>query len=687
MQLQPEVMARTAPGSKITLRKMHHAFVAIIFCLTVVSHSLQAQAPTYDSLPTRMLEEITIRPTRDNDTLQNFFRANRSATTEDILYRLPGLSLIRRGSYGQEPVLHGMSAGQINLTIDGMKMFGACTDKMDPVSIYVEPQNLEGISVKQSAGSSKMGSTVGGTVDMRLAQPRFSTQRFSGKAGVGYQNVSNGVNAFANGNYATGKSAYNASFNYRRAENYQAGNGEEIAYTQYEKINFAGGGKWRVGHDTLYANVLYDKGWNIGFAALPMDVGSASAGICALTYQRVRSHQFIQNLRIKAYHNRVYHKMDDTHRTNISMHMDMPGKTNTSGLFAEGSIKAIGNHALSFRADVYHNRSLAEMTMYPEGESSMYMQTWPASARTASGFYLADRYKLSAKANINVDARLDLTHTSLDQGIGRSQLEVFYPGVSATSFRGTSAFNLAFRQRLGNAVVATVHGGYGARMPTLSEMYGYYLYNSNDGYDYIGNVNLKPERAFAGDVTFTVAQGIFQLNVSGFYKHLNQYIFAAVDPDISAMTEGAYGIKVYDNIPSAMFTGGDLDVLLNLTSQLQLVSVVKYTYAEDNQGYPLPLIPPLTTLTTVRYARNHWNVQAECEASAHQHRVSTAYGEDQTASYAIVNLRSAYVLKKQKLTVSAGVENLLNTTYHNHLDWANVPRPGRNIYTTLTVLF
>ncbi|MDZ7648357.1 MAG: hypothetical protein U5K54_14875 [Cytophagales bacterium] len=92
---------------------------------------------------TLYLSEVVVNSTiQEGDTLQNFFRANKSATTEDILSRLQGVYLIRRGNYGQEPMLRGMTGGQINLTIDGMKMFGACTDKkLNPVSTQIEPQN------------------------------------------------------------------------------------------------------------------------------------------------------------------------------------------------------------------------------------------------------------------------------------------------------------------------------------------------------------------------------------------------------------------------------------------------------------------------------------------------------------------------------------------------------------------
>src|SRR5690606_11324295 len=97
----------------------------------------------YDSVKTYILETLTFEAVQfEHDTLQNFYRSNPAATTEEVLSRMNGLSLIRRGPYGQEPVVHSLQNGQINVTIDGMRIFGACTDRMDPVTIYLEPQNL-----------------------------------------------------------------------------------------------------------------------------------------------------------------------------------------------------------------------------------------------------------------------------------------------------------------------------------------------------------------------------------------------------------------------------------------------------------------------------------------------------------------------------------------------------------------
>jgi iron complex outermembrane receptor protein len=652
--------------------------------------SVNVWAQDSDTLRTILLSEVMVRSNlQQEDTLQNFFKANKSATTEDILSRLQGVYLIRRGSFGQEPMIRGMAGGQINLTIDGMKMFGACTDKMDPVSIYVEPQNLKGIDVNAGSNGARLGSTVGGSVDMKLAEPQFSSAHFSGKAGAGFQSAAQALNAFMNLNYSHGKSAYYTSLNYRKANDYRSGGGEIIQYSQYNKLNFSAAGKWKIGSDILQANVLLDDGWDIGFPALPMDVGYAKARIVSVSHNRYRAHHTIENLTTKIYYNSIRHTMDDSQREDVVMHMDMPGYSSTAGLFAEGELHKFKSHNFSFRTDFYYNHVLAEMTMYPTGEQPMYMQTWPSSGRAVLGFYVNDKIAINPKTKISINGRVDAAQSFLKEGFGKDQIEVFYPDVTNSYNKVVKSFNVKLNRLIGNSLIADIGIGYGERMPTISEMFGFYLFNRMDGYDYVGNPYLKSEANWSGEVTLNYYHNRFQVSVSGFYNHLPDYIYSAIQPDLLPMTPGANGVKIYSNISYATILGGEASLLYNLTRSLQLITAWKYSKGQNDEGLPLPMMPPLLATSTLRYSLKSISVQLENEMALQQDRVNPFFGEDYTPGYSIMNVRASYVmnLNDKRLELTAGVENMFDKKYHNHLDWGNISRPGRNIIASLSFTF
>lgn len=652
--------------------------------------SVHVWAQDTDTLRTIYLSEVMVHSNlQEEDTLQNFFRANKSATTEDILSRLQGVYLIRRGSFGQEPMIRGMAGGQINLTIDGMKMFGACTDKMDPVSIYVEPQNLKSIDVSAGSNGARMGSTVGGSVDMKLAEPQFSNTPFSGKAGVGFQSAARALNTFMNLNYAHGKSAYYTSLNYRKANNYRSGGGEVIQYSQYNKLNFSAAGKWQLGNDILQANVLLDDGWDIGFPALPMDVGYAKARIVSISHHRYRAHRTMENLTTKIYYNTIRHTMDDSQREDVVMHMDMPGYSSTAGFFAEGELHKFRSHSFSFRTDFYYNHVLAEMTMYPTGEQPMYMQTWPSSDRAVLGFYVNDKITVNPKTKISINGRVDAAQSLLKEGFGMDQLEVFYPDINHVYSNVVKSFNFKLNRLVGNSLIADVGIGYGERMPTISEMFGFYLFNRMDGYDYVGNPDLKTEKSWSGELTLNYYRNKFQFSVSGFYNYLPDYIYSKIQYELSPMTPGANGVKIYNNISDASIFGGEASLFYNLAKSLQLITAWKYTRGQDFEGTPLPMMPPLQATTTVRFSPNRFSIQLENETSWKQDKISPYYGEDNTPGYSIMNLRASYSMNfhDQRLELNAGVENMFDKNYYNHLDWGNIARPGRNIIASLTITF
>lgn len=667
---------------------MKRLFFILLWVASLTAHA-QSDSLYMNSTPF-LLESVLVQTFKiENDRLQNFYKSSPSATTENVLCHLQGVSLIRRGAYGQEPMIRGLSAGQLSVTIDGMKMFGACTDKMDPVSIYIEPQNLKNISVAIGSSGSSFGSTVGGSIDMQLAEPTFANT-ISGKAGVTYQNVLQGLTAFTVLNKSLSKSAFRFSSVYRNSQNYRAGGGDVVPYSQYEKLNLTLGAKWGLGaRDTVRADVLADYGWNIGFPALPMDVGLATTYMAGVSLTKHRPESFMPLFRLKGYVNSVYHEMDDTHRENVTMHMDMPGSSITYGVFAEGELKKTGKHFFKFRTDGYVNTALAEMTMYPENDEAMYMQTWPSSSRGVFGVYGSDAYDIDDLTQLSMSARLDWSFTNIKEGIGLDQLHIFYPETPKTQQQVAGSASLILSRYFLRDFRFSLQGGYSQRIPTLTEYAGFYLYNRMDGYDYIGNPALQTEKNWNGNAIVNYLGRSIEAEINVFTQQFQDYIFSRTDPSLSAMTPGANGVRVYENIKAASFNGIETKLSWKITRGLQLMDQVKYVRATTFGGDPLPLIPPLTHQFSVRYGFKSFSVQADVEQAASQNYINESFGEDVTPGYTIASLLLNYQVSRKQTTFvfQTGVENLFDEYYHGHLDWGNIPRPGRNVYVTLEIRF
>jgi iron complex outermembrane receptor protein len=665
---------------------------AVVFTAVLLIFFILNAGAQQDSIKTVVLNDVSVFASGKKPTQQlvHFFKANQSATLEDILGRLPEISLMRRGPYGMEPSIRSMNGGQINVLIGGMRLHGACTDKMDPPTIYVEPINLENLQLQTGSQGFLKGSSIGGTLDMKLAEPQFNEdEKLHGSVQSGYQSVSKGFYEAAVLNYNKGRWAFRGSGTYRKNANYTNGNGDEVLFSQYNKTNFSLSTAYRLTHQTqVLADVILDNGWDIGYPALPMDVGFARANLFSLAIRNTDASRKWSSREAKLYYNYVNHSMDDTKRPSVPMHMDMPGQSKTAGFYAE-AFRRIGNRqTLQVRADGASTFLTASMTMYPPNESPMYMLTWPDNRRNQAGISASWQWKPDSTHNINISARLDGVQSMLASEEAKDHISIT-GGNTGSRLDLLKNLSLSASRKLHANWTLSANAGYAERMPTASELYGFYLYNAFDGYDYIGNTGLKTENAFNADASLAWQKPGIRLQATVFYSHISHYIMGEVDTDYSTMTIGAKGVKVYRQQGWAQLGGSEASVQWKMNSRWALVNTLRFTLAQHEYGDPLPFIAPLKNIGSLRYAFNRFSAQAEYEASAAQNRINESTGEMATPGFVLAHARVGYSfpLGKTQLGLQAGVENIFDEAYREHLDWGGILRPGRNIYMQVKVSF
>ncbi len=662
------------------LLRRRSQWLAGLLCLGMVRASAQQ-----DSIKTIVLQDVSVLAAEKNASqkLVHFYKANGAATLEDILARLPEISLMRRGPYGMEPNIRNLNGGQVNILIGGMRLHGACTDKMDPPTIYVEPINLENIQLQTGNQGFLKGSAIGGTLDMQLAAPRFyDDEKLHGSVQSGYQSVSKGWYQAALLNYNSGRWAFRGSSTFRSNDNYKDGNGDEVLHSQYHKINASLSAAYKLSTQTqIVADAIVDDGWNIGYPALPMDVGSAKARLFSVSIKSDDRTQKWNALEAKLYYNFVQHEMDDTHRSNVPMHMDMPGKSKTAGFYAEASRRFSNRHSVQVRADGFSTYLKAEMTMHAPNEPPMYMLTWPDNRRNQAGISARWQWKPDSIQTISFTARLDGVQSKLTSDEAKDYISIS-GGTTGNRFDFLKNLSLAYAKKISPKWSMNASLGYSERMPTASELYGFYLFNAFDGYDYIGNTHLKTENALNAEAGISFRQNKMQVQATLFYSYISNFILGVVDPGYSTMTIGAKGVKLYQQQVCARMGGMETSLQGSLSARLVLVSTLRFTLAQGTNGEPLPFIAPLKNVGSLRYAHGRFSAQAEYEISGAQNRVSPYNGESQSPGFVLAHARFSYMvpLGKTQFGFNAGVENIFNAAYREHLDWGGILRPGRNLY-------
>ncbi|MEH0158457.1 TonB-dependent receptor [Limibacter armeniacum] len=657
----------------------------------VVSFVSAQHAPLPDTLKTIQLKEVVIADPYGQNAL-NFYQYSQLASVEQILNRTSEVALIKRGNYALEPMINGYSAGQLNITIDDMKIFGACTDRMDPVTSYVETSNMHSLEISTGAEGNKQGANIGGSLNMLLKQAKTNQEKqWAANLSTGYCSVSNGMDMTGAINYSGKKLGVRYSGTYRDHGNYTDGNGNEVLYSQFSKMNHALHALYDLGNQRkLTLSLVTDDAWDVGYPALTMDVSKAQARIYGIGFEQMAITEHFHHFKAKVYGNNITHIMDDSKRPDVPIRMDMPGWSDTYGMMTEGMWRW-KQHSLTVKAEAYQNKVRAEMTMYPpnEGGVPMFMLTWPDAKRNAAGLFVQWKSNWGKRWMSTLSLRTDAASTDMTSEFGRQQFETLNYSITEADKRILAAPTLRFDYDLSNHWQLHFTTAYTTRLPTVTELYGFYLYNRFDGYDYIGNPDIENEKAWQFTAGTQFHKGILMLKGNIFYHYLTDYIMGEVDPNLMRMTVGAKGVKRFINVPNAYMAGINAEANVTFNEHWQSVNTLQYTRGETSEGDPLPMMLPLRWVTALRYQYNKFYTQGELEWSAQQERVSEAFGEQATDSYHTLNLRVGYQWQWQNAhwQVNAAAENLLDTYYRTHLDWGGIYRPGRNISLSLSVGF
>ena len=637
-----------------------------------------------DSITTQ-LDEIKLTAVAKNKIETDLKMA---VSVDEFLASSDNISFIKRGAYAWEPLLNNMSMERSTITIDGMHVFGACTDKMDPITSYVESNNLSAIDIKSGQEGSLHGATVAGSIDLKRKSTPFGlSKKWNGGYQTGFEFNNKQFFNLGNVSFSSHKFVVDGSISYREAENYSDGNTNEVKHSQYTKFNTSLGLAYKTSPlSSVKLEALFDKAKDVGFPALPMDLSLSRALITSASYKQLFENGLLKVWDTKAYFNTIEHYMDDTTRPENLVHMDMPGWSTTYGLVSKINLKK-EHYSSEIQLNAYDNLSIAEMRMYPQDRNkrTMFAYSWPWVTTQFAGLSTNNSWDISEKSELNFGGSLGMNYNH------SKYVEfnwIFHPGTPQEKTRILPSLHAGYQLHL-QAFDFSVGGGYGHRAPSVSEGYGYYIYNSFDRYDYVGNPDLKNEISYESNASagFKTQKLSIQAKVNYFY--IQNYIIGRILSMGSPMNYQSVGVKGYTSLDYATLFNFSLNTSYDILPHLHWKGTVTYARGkEDNKGN-LPFIRPLSYQTSLQFMYKKFEFQASVNGDATQINYSPEYGENQKSAYTICNLSTNYRFKiKEVSTVfQVGAENVFNQYYITYADWGNIPRMGRNVFTSLKFNF
>ncbi|MFK7001384.1 TonB-dependent receptor plug domain-containing protein [Flavobacterium oreochromis] len=634
----------------------------------------------------KVMKEIYLQKIQKKKKIETDLKL--AVSIDEFLASSNNISFIKRGAYAWEPLLNNMSSERSTITIDGMHIFGACTDKMDPVTSYLEVNNLATIDIKSGQQGGLHGATVAGNINLVRKNSSFAEKpNISGSFQGGFESNNHqlfnlGAIAFTND-----KLVFDGTIAYREAGNYFDGNNNEVKHSQYSKFNSSLGVAYKTGLlSSLKVDAIFDMAKNVGFPALPMDLYLSRTLITSAAYKKIFEDKLIKVWDTKVYFNTIEHYMDDTTRPENLVHMDMPGWSTTYGLVSKMNLKK-NQFSSEVQLNGYNNLSIAEMRMYPQDRSkrTMFAYTWPwvttkfASLAIQNSWDFSDKHQLSFGSSFGVNYNFS-KYVEFNW--------IFYPNSPQEKIRFLPSLNLKYQYKKNNYHFS-VGTGYGHRAPSISEGYGYYIYNSFDRYDYIGNPNLKNEISYEVNANIGYKNDIIGIESKANYFYIQNYIVGKILSLGSPMNYQSIGVKGYTSLDYAKLYNISVTAFYYLTEHIRWETSLTYARGLDSKQINLPFIRPLTYLTSLQYKHCNFGLRTSINGDLDQIHFSSLYGEDRTPQYLLWNSSMDYTIPfdSYKMTLQLGAENMLNKNYSTYADWGNINRMGRNIFISFKLNF
>jgi iron complex outermembrane receptor protein len=601
-------------------------------------------------------------------------------------------------------VVRGFQRGDLNVFIDGQRVYGACPNRMDPPAFHVDFAEVERVEVAKGPFDLKSQGSVGGTVNIVTRRPEEGAKLDTNLAAGSYGYV----NPSAAASYGSSSLSVLGGISYRTSDAYADGAGQrftEITNFKESAVHdraFKVGTAWgRAGwsptqDDQLqlsYTRQNVDRNF---YPYLKMDAIYDDTDRVSVRYDREKDSGSLSKLAAQGYFNRVGHWMTDEFRTSSlgvprSYMMGTLANTQTYGGRVDMQLQEVELGVEAFNRFWGAQTELAGMGYRPQ-------YSLPDVTLRDIGVYAEYSHSLSDAFSLTVGGRLDHARSFADEAKANTNLYFAYNGTRSTSAADTfpsGKLRLTYHAAPG----LELSGGLGhtVRVPEQNERY---FALQRMGSDWVGNPDLVPTRNTGVDAALTFETRGFYLGGSLYFNWIADSVVLH-DQEKANAIPGVMSPKArsYSNLDATMW-GGEIDAgwavtdRLNLSGDLSYVSGTKKTAPElDIFSENLAEIPPLRSRLRLRYDTWRWFVLGEGVFSARQENVDTDLGEQVTPGYAIANVRIG--IRYRRLTVSVGVNNLFDKYYFEHLSYyrdpfasgVRVPEPGRNLYLNVAYPF
>lgn len=666
---------------------------------------------------------------------------NNQSNTADVLINSGNIFVQKSQQGGGSTVIRGFEASRVLLMIDGVRMNNAIYRAGHLQNIItIDNTILDRVEVLYGPSSAIYGSdALGGVINMYSKNPTLSSNQKNNIAAntlMRFASASNEVRAHVDLNYGRNKWASLTSITLGKFGDLLQGNQRSSAYPNFGKKNFY---VERInGVDSALVNPNPNKQMASGYNQIDFtqkilfqpkaniqhllniqvsntgniprydrltetsngnpsyaewNYGPQKRNLYSYQFSKNNSNSFFREIKINAnYQNieesRITRRFKNKNRDSRIEKVDVLGLSIDAKHY-------VRKNEIQFGIETYYNKvnSTAFRQNIATGIQSKISTRYAdgATNMTYSGAYLQHTYKIAENLTLNDGVRLNLVTLNanfIDTGI----LHLPFTNASQNNVALTGNVGLVYVSNKNIRLSALLSSGF--RSPNVDDLTK--VFDTKAGYVVVPNKDIKPERTYNAEISFSQSLSKFSYGFSVYYtKFINAIV---VDKflfnDQSTINYQGVMSDVYapQNKATAHIFGFNVSASLKLTSTLKADATYTYTYGRYNNNniiIPLDHIPPTFGKVALQHQSKKFYLQLNSLFNGWKKIEDYNLNGEDNEQYAtkdgmpnwmILNLQSSFSLSKN-VNLNLGVENIFDKNYRYFA--SGISAAGRNFIVTL----
>lgn len=606
----------------------------------------------------------------------------------DVLKNIPGFAVIRKGGADGDPVLRGMAGSRLAILAEGEAALGGCGSRMDPPTAYIYPAAYDTITVIKGPQSVRHGpiSSAGVVLFERdfvrrddLGATAFATATFGAFGRTDAALDLRGGSAAVQGRLAATWSS---------TDDYEDGAGRTV-HSAYERWSTNASIAWTPDAATFVELAGARSDGEASYADRMMDGSRFDRANLGLRVRRTGLSGLVATVEAQAYVNAIDHVMDNFSLRTFTPSMMMPGKSvsNPDRLTWGGRFTASLMPAEALRLEVgldhQTNRHRVRSTMNQEAMPYQAMARATDASFDQTGIFAEMAYSFSHDTRAYGGLRADRWSARDDRTtvrLGRMGGTLANPTAGRTRTATLPGVFVRGEHDLDAGSTLYLGLGHTQRFPDFWELI------SAESTTAVSGFNTPVEKTTQLDAGWLVRHDKLDFSLAAFVSRVDDYIliqsgFTKPTGMMSggmAMTRTATVARSID----AQTFGGELGLGYRFGEALRLDTSLAYVRGENpTDDRPLAQMPPLEGRVGLAYTRPTWSTGVLWRGVARQTRVAPGQGNivgqdlGRSPAFDVVSLHGAWA-PNRALRLSAGIDNLFDTTYAEHISRAGAAVAG-----------